>query len=136
MAKRKPKSIAKLVEEAAVLLQLIVRLKARDENGYVSCVTCGATKLYNDGMQGGHYISRKWLATKLLEENLHPQCSACNGPRRGMPNEYTLYMIDMYGRDFVDELLVLKHQSKKYYKAEILEIISEFKLRIKELESV
>jgi hypothetical protein len=38
VAKKKP--IGKLTDEAAILLQLLVRLKASDDNGYCSCVTC------------------------------------------------------------------------------------------------
>ena len=56
--KKKTKSIAKLVDEAAVLLQLLVRLKAADDNGYVKCRTCDSVMHYKDGMQGGHFISR------------------------------------------------------------------------------
>jgi len=79
LAKRKSKTIAKLVE-AAEAIQLYVRMKYADDNGYVSCVACGTTRHYKDRVQGGHFISRKWLATKLLEENIHPQCAYCNGP--------------------------------------------------------
>ena len=133
MAKRKPKSIAKLVDEAAVLTQKLVRLKARDDNGYVSCVTCGTTRDWKE-MQGGHFISRKWTSTKLMEENIHPQCPCCNGPLKGNPIQYTLYMVDMYGREFVDELELKKHQTRKYGRPEILEIIQELKQRVTELE--
>lgn len=137
MAKRKPKSIAKLVEEAAVLLQLKVRLKAADDNGYVSCCTCGVTRYYKeDGIQGGHFISRRYLKTKLLEENIHPQCAACNAKHigGGMPVEYTLYMTDTYGREFVDYLISMKQETHKYYRNEINEIITDLKKDIKELE--
>lgn len=136
MAKKKTKTIAKLVDEAAELTQKIVRLEARDENGYVSCVTCGKTRQWNDGMQGGHFIGRKWLATKLMKENIHPQCSCCNGPLKSNPVQYTLFMIDTYGRDFVDELEVLKHQSRKYYRSEVMEIIKNLRERIRELEAI
>lgn len=134
MAKRKPPTIAKLVEKAAEVIQLYVRMKYADDNGYVSCVTCGTTRHYKDGMQGGHFISRKWLATKLLEENIHPQCACCNGPLRGNNIQYTLFMIDTYGREFVEELEILKHQSRKYYRAEVLDITEEYKQKVKELE--
>lgn len=131
MAKRKTKSIAKLVEEAAVLLQLLVRLKASDDNGYCSCVTCGTTRHYKDGMQGGHFISRRYTAHKLLEENINSQCQCCNGPRGGSIVEYTLYMIDTYGREFVEDLQERKHETKKYTRAEIADITKELKERIK-----
>ena len=125
MAKRK--SIASLVEEAAVILQRIVRMKAADENGYVSCVTCGVTRQWNDGMQGGHFISRRYTAHKLTLENVHPQCARCNGPLRGNNVQYTLYMIDMYGRDFVEELERTKGQTKKYTRPEIEAVIQELR---------
>ena len=41
MAKRKKRTIAQEVEAAAKLLQKYVRLKASDDNGYCTCVTCG-----------------------------------------------------------------------------------------------
>jgi len=117
-----------------VLLQLKVRLKACDDQGYVSCVTCGVTRHYKDGMQGGHFIGRTWTATRLLEKNVHPQCASCNGPRKGAMIEYTLWMIDFYGREFVEELKILKHQTKKYLRQEILDIIEELKADVKQLE--
>ena len=131
MAKRKPPTIAKLVDKAAVCLQLLVRLKAADDNGYVSCVTCGVTRHYKDGMQGGHFISRRYTSIKLLEEQIHTQCQCCNGPKRGAPVEYTLFMIDTYGREFVEELQAKKNETKKYSRGEILEITDDFKARIK-----
>lgn len=131
--KKKTKSIAKLVDTAATAIQLLIRVKSADDNGYVSCVTCGTTRHYLDGMQGGHFISRKWLATKLMEENVHVQCKCCNGPLGGNMIQYTLFMINTYGAEFVEELERLKHESKKYYRAEVLEIIKETKASIKEI---
>ena len=127
-------TLAKLSEKAATALQLLVRLEAADDNGYVSCVTCGTTRHYKDGMQGGHFIGRKWTATRLMKENVHPQCMGCNGPKKGAPIEYTLYMQDMYGKEFVEELLVLKHQTKKWVRGELEDLIKHFKERIKEEE--
>ena len=130
--KKKLKSISKLVDAAAVLMQKYVRMKA-SPTGYTTCVTCGVIKHWSE-MQGGHFISRKWLATKLLEENIHPQCPCCNGPKQGNMIQYTLYMQDTYGREFIEELELLKHQSRKYYRDEVMEIIAELKAKIKELE--
>jgi len=126
--KKKLKSIAKLVEEAAVILQRIVRLKAADGQGYVQCVTCGIQQPWQD-MQGGHFISRVFTAHKLLEENINPQCPRCNGPLRGNQAAYTLFMVDTYGREWVDELLATKSQTKKYLRYEIEEVIDDLKDR-------
>ena len=132
----KKKTIAKEVDEAAVLLQKLIRLKAADEFGMCVCVTCGKRARWNDGMQGGHFISRKYTGTKLLEENLHPQCAGCNGPRAKdgtVTIAYTTYMIDFYGRGFVDELQVMKNTPKKYTREEVAELKKSFRAQIKEL---
>jgi hypothetical protein len=130
---KKKKSKAKIIEEAAVILQKYVRLVAADENGYVECVTCGAVKPWQE-MQGGHFISRACLATKLMIENVHPQCPGCNGPKGGNIPRYTLYMIDMYGREFVEELIALKNTTTHYTKAEAYEKLEEVKELMKGLE--
>lgn len=134
MAKKKTKTIAKLVDEAAVLLQLLVRLKAADDNGYVSCVVCGVRKHYKDGMQGGHFISRGKLSTKLMIENVHPECQACNMPGGGHEAGWTLYMMEMYGKEFIEELKILSKQTKKYYRDEVEEIKADYRRQIKEHE--
>jgi NAD-dependent SIR2 family protein deacetylase len=126
---KKKKTIAKLVDEAAVLMQKYVRMKAADRDGYCQCVTCGIKKPWKE-MQGGHFISRKWTATKLLEENIHPQCPYCNGPLRGNMIQYTLFMQDTYGREFVEELEILKHKTRKYTRAEIEEYKQELMEKI------
>lgn len=131
---RKKKTIAKLVDEAATILQKIVRLKAADDAGYCTCVTCGTVKHWKE-MHGGHFIPRNYRFHKLREENIHPQCPGCNTFHPEMAKvAYTLYMIDMYGRDFVDWMEDAKHTVTKYPRPEILEIIEDFKEQLKELE--
>jgi hypothetical protein len=134
MANRKSKSIAKLVDEAATELQLLVRLKAADDNGYVSCVVCGVTRHYLDGMQGGHFISRSRLATKLMVENVHPECQGCNMPGGGHEAGWALYMTETYGKEFVKEIHDLSRQTKKYYRNEVEEITANFRAQIREHE--
>lgn len=138
MPKKKLKPIGKLTDEAARLMQRLVKIKAADHAGFCTCVTCGKVD-YWWNMQGGHYIPRGNDATKLLEENIHPQCSGCNG--FGMKygdaeKHYTLYMIDMYGRDFVEELLATKGKPHKWYRPELEDLIKELKERIKEAEKL
>lgn len=128
----KRKTIASLVNDAAVILQRIIRIKAADSSGYAQCVTCGVTKHWKE-LQGGHFISRRYTAHKLREENIHPQCAGCNGPRSGNLTAYTLFMVDTYGRDFVDELEATKGITKKYTRPEILGVIAELKAQEKEL---
>ena len=127
------KTLAQLTDQAATLLQYYVRIKFADFNGFVRCVTCGAVAHYKD-MDGGHFIPRKWAATKLVVRNVHPQCKDCNGPKRGNLIPYTLYMSDTYGRRFVDDLYRLKHTEKSFTREELGEYIHDIKRDIENVE--
>ena len=127
--KSKPKSIARLLNDCAELVQKLVKLKAADENGNLSCVTCQKRLHWSDA-QGAHFISRKWTATKIMEENIHPCCARCNGPLGGNMIAYTLYMQDMYGRDFVEELQRMKHSPKKWNRAELMDLIEHYRAEV------
>ena len=80
--KKKTKTIAGLVEDAATILQRIVRMKAADENGYCQCVTCGKVGHWKE-MDGGHYISRTYTQHKLLKKTSTPSVrAAIDSPTR------------------------------------------------------
>ena len=133
LKKKKTKTIAGLVEDAATILQRIVRMNAADENGYCQCVTCGKVGHWKE-MDGGHYISRTYTAHKLLEENIHPQCKGCNRFAHKIHDDYARYMRETYGAEFVDWLSDTKRQTKKYSRPEIEDLIAELKAREKELK--
>ncbi|WP_131667409.1 recombination protein NinG [Psychrobacter pygoscelis] len=131
LAKRKPKTPAKLANECAVDLQLLVRLKAADSDGNCQCVSCGAIKHWSE-MQGGHYVGRGVSATKLLEENINPQCRRCNIRATESHVGYTLHMIETYGVDFIKHLRQMMTEVKKWRKTEILELHEDIKRQIAE----
>jgi len=136
MAKRKLKTIAKLADECAVLLQKLVRIKAADEHGMCECVSCKTRKHWKE-MQGGHFIPRGNNATKLMEENVNPQCMGCNafGMKYGdAEKQYTLWMIDTHGRDFVDEMLATKGKVYRFERCVLEDMKAEFNELIRELE--
>lgn len=116
-------------------LQKLVRLKAADDQGYCRCVSCGKVGKWNE-MDGGHFIpkgnSSFWA---LREENIHPQCRGCNGfgMRHGTAEQtYTLWMIDYYGRDFVEQMHSTKKDSIKIYKRDYEDMLKDLKSQIKE----
>ena len=134
MAKRKTPTIAQEVEKAAVLLQELVRLKAADENGYCTCITCGVVKKWNDGMQGAHFFSRGRTSTKLLVENCHSACAGCNAFLHHTTSGvliYRRYMVGLYGEDGLDEMEALSRTTKKYTREEVKDIKADFKEQIK-----
>jgi len=134
--KKKAKSIARLVDEAAVLLQKLVRLKAADPNGYVRSFTSDTVLPWQE-MQGSHFIQRNRTATKLVEENVHPQSSAenCYEMKTAFGVlKYRRAMVAMYGEEFVRELEDMAVHPKKYTRAEVEDIKAEFARQIKEQE--
>lgn len=125
----KAKTSAMLKKECLLAIQKLARLAAADEHGNCQCVSCGVIKHYTS-MHGGHFIPKGNSSRWALEiENVHPQCAGCNmfGMSSGSAaQQYTLWMQDMYGRDFVEEMIANKAQPVKRYKADYEQILAEF----------
>ena len=121
-------------KKALDALQKLARLAAADDNGYCHCWSC-RNQFHWKEMDGGHYIPKgasSYWALKI--ENVHPQCKGCNGfgMRYGTAaSQYTLSMVDRYGRDFVDEMELTKRTLCKIRKAEYLEMTADFNEQIK-----
>jgi len=112
------------------VISRVIRLKYADENGYASCVTCGATKHYKD-LQAGHYVPQaQGDACRYIEENIHPQCYRCNINLGGNGPEYNAYMLDMYGQDMIDELRRLSKTTVKFTESDLLDMEAEWKERL------
>ena len=106
-------------------------MKAANADGIAQCVTCGKRQHYKE-MDGGHFISRKWTATKLIEENVHPQCKGCNQYASGKHDDYASFMVDTYGIEMVRELNDKKRELCKQNRIELEEIKLELRGRIRE----
>lgn len=130
----KKKSLSKCVGDVAVLLQKLVRLKAADSEGYITCITCGEKKHWKNA-DGAHYISRTWTATKIDETNIHASCKRCNMLDDVFVRDaYTEYMNDMYGKDYVQDLKDRARKPHKHDRGELEQLTKEYKAQIKELE--
>lgn len=97
-------------------------------------MSCGRKQHYKD-MDGGHFIpkgaSSYW---SLRIENIHPQCKGCNG--FGMRNgsaaqQYTIWMQDYYGSDFVKDMLKTKNNLLKLYKCDYEDMLKDLNEQIK-----
>lgn len=130
-------SLGQLKQKCLTAIQLLVRMKAADENGYAQCVTCGKTEHYKE-LQGGHFLPRSHNMWNLDQRNVWSQCRYCNlwGMKSGgtAAQAYTLFMIDMFGKDFVDEMIRTKSHPVKRYKQDYEEILAELKEQIKQQE--
>lgn len=99
----KKQSLPALIRKADTVTSQYIRYKYADGNGYVKCVTCGQVLHWKDA-HCAHYVERAAKGTRWLEENLHPACPSCNVFRKEFhKREYTLFIIDTYGRDKIDE---------------------------------
>ncbi len=109
------------------VISLYIRLKYADDNGYVSCVTCGITKHYKQ-MQAGHFVPQaQGDACRYIEENIHPQDYRCNINLGGNGIEYNAFMLDTYGQEKIDELRKLSRTTAKLSLDDLLEIEREYK---------
>jgi len=121
--------------KALVTLQKLVRLKAATDDGYCQCVTCNTWHHWKS-CDAGHFIAKSHSNYWMLDErNIHVQCKACNGwgMRFGTAQiEYTRWMEDFYGKDFVTEMLETKRHPIKYYKKDLTELTKAWNEQIKE----
>lgn len=103
---KKPKKakLSTLIDKADRLASQYIRQKYADSEGNVTCISCGSVLPWKES-HCAHFIERGKKATRWLEENLHPADASCNVFRKEMHmREYTIFMTDTYGREFVDEL--------------------------------
>jgi hypothetical protein len=137
----KKKTLRALIDDVAKLLQKHVRLKAAvaaDKNGFIECVSCNKWFHWKD-MQGGHWIERGKQATKIMEENIHPQCKGCNQygmrHRTHVREGYSKFMRDMYGDSFCDQMLVDSKKPIKYFRPDLEDMVKELRRKNRELEA-
>ena len=79
MAKLKKPTVSSLKKKLDIIFSKYIRLKDADPSGNVECYTCGVVKQWEkDGMQAGHFMSRKHTITRWDEQNVKPQCYTCN----------------------------------------------------------
>lgn len=112
--KVKSKTITWYKKEADRVFSLFLRQKYADQEGMVSCYTCGY-KAHWKKLQNGHLVSRYYLATRYDERNCRPQCYTCNMWRNGMIPHFAAKLQEELGQGIVEEL----------YKA-AREVIKEF----------
>lgn len=105
-------------------------IRQRDsENGLARCVTCG--KVISDP-DCGHFISRRFQATRYDEQNAHAQCKRCNRFQNGNQYEHGKAIDRMYGEGVADELLVKSRMIYKRTTADFLTIAELYKQKIKD----
>ena len=102
-------------------------IRQRDER----CATCGSTET----PQCGHFVSRKYKATRWDETNANRQCSACNLWGSGRQWEHGKYIDAKYGEGTADALFRKANDPGFRLTADFLqERIEYFTEKLKDLE--
>ena len=126
-----------LRSKALRLFQLKRRLESCNDAGFCRCVTCGKVDHYTK-MHGGHFVPKgKSSALAFDENNVHVQCPGCNlyGMKHGVAAQnYTVFMIETYGKAYVDRMLADANKPHKLYAADYREMIRAYNAEIKELK--
>lgn len=120
-----------LIKNLDVVFSKFIRL--RDSNdGWFKCCSCGQLKPYEQA-DAGHFINRRWMATRFREDNVHAQCRSCNRFDEGNAVGYTMFMIDKFGKPHVEYLQAMKNGGYKYTTFELSLLIDEYKQKVKDL---
>jgi len=121
---------SKLVKKLDIIFSQWVRLSKADSRGFCTCVTCGKQGHWKTGgIQAGHFMSRKHYSTRWDENNVHPQCVACNVYRAGEQYKYSLYL----GKNLSDELYEASRKTVKFTNIELQEMILHYSTLVKKL---
>tara|TARA_B110000495_G_scaffold133284_1_gene116510 strand:- start:1235 stop:1645 length:411 start_codon:yes stop_codon:yes gene_type:complete len=128
------KTISKLKKELDKWFSLYIRLREANEYGMVQCFTCGVVRGYKDGMQNGHFQSRKHMATRFHEENCQNQCIKCNMYSQGEQFKFGINLDAKYGEGRAEELEFLARTTLKISRVEYEEKISYYKQLVENLK--
>jgi rubredoxin len=109
-------------------------IRARDEvGGNFRCPTCGRTMPIEQA-DAGHYISRRFMATRFDEVNVNAQCRSCNRFKEGAHFLYRQWLVEKHGEQEV-ELLEARAQSPSGFSAMDLSLIAiEYKKKLKAIK--
>ena len=110
------------------------RLRFTDDNGIVSCVSCGVRKHWKDRMDAGHFVPRGHLATRWHPENVAPQCKTCNWKQKfGNSAPYAAWGVNWYGMDWPARMVALSRTETKLTRADLQSMIEDYEGKIKAL---
>ena len=127
------KTISKLKKKLDTIFSLYIRLRSADDNGNNQCCTCGKIDNWRN-LQCGHFVSRKYLATRFHEANCFPQCLSCNVFRYGEQWKFGQFLDRNLGEGVSEELVILGHSTLKISRAEYEEKIGYYKLTVENLK--
>jgi hypothetical protein len=132
--RKKTDTTRALVNKLDRIYSRFIRMRDADNEGNISCVTCGKRFHWSE-VHCGHWVKRQYMAVRWDERNTAAQCVSDNLYHGGKQDEFGKAIIDRYGLDAFNELLSKKHETKKWTRAELQELIETYTARVAALES-
>ena len=133
LRKKQPKpTITKLKKEADRWFSLATRYRLSEQIAGLwvcECVTCGVKKAVKD-MQCGHFMSRRFTATRYSEENTAAQCYRCNVAFNGEQFKFGQAVDSLYGDGAARRLMDEASQPHRFTTEELLAIIEDSKKQV------
>lgn len=130
----------KALDKADMWFSRWFRAEQADEQGAVTCVTCGRWMLWKmpDGScHCGHFESRGLAAVRFMPENCGTQCKICNTYQEGRKPDFEIYLRKKHGDNVVDNIKALaKLPNKRLSDFELNEIAKFYQSEYKKLVKV
>lgn len=116
----------KLIERLDKVFSQYIRLKyALPGSGICFCISCHRPHHWTD-IQNGHYMSRRYMATRWSVDNCRPQCVACNIFNQGNIQAYRRSLVAEMGEQKVNMVEVMARTAVAKYGHFELEAMIDF----------
>lgn len=97
-----------LIKEADRVFSLWVRKSMMNHAGYITCYVCG--RMFTlDEIDAGHFVPRRFLATRWHRVNVWPECIYDNRVNSKHLIKYENHLKSMFGDDIIDALWYEAH---------------------------
>ena len=127
MRKSKSKKLAK--KKADKYFSEYIRNRDTDHRQLGQCITCSEWKP-KDKLDCGHFISRRFQATRYDERNANAQCLKCNRFENGNQYAHGKAIDKKYGKGTADELFNKSRMHCKRTKSDFERIAKEYKQKV------
>jgi hypothetical protein len=134
--KQKMQQELETVQDYIKMTQIIFNKYIRLRDKGQLCISC-QKPLKEGNVDAGHMWSAGGHSNLRFNEfNVNAQCSRpCNKDKAGDINNYRLGFVKRYGIEKLNEIDALAKIERKFTKDELMEIIKEYKIKIKQYET-
>jgi hypothetical protein len=109
-----------------------IRLSAADDSGMCRCITCGVWHHWKD-IDCGHFVTRNHKSTRWDIRNASPQCRSCNSFRGGEQYLHGLMIDKRNGSGTANMLRLLSKTPVKYPDMLLMQMIEDYREKVKKL---